>query len=190
MKNERNPNQKAFTVVHKTAPVAKPAPAEPAPEIDTAKAVAFAMSIAQEMKLRQKAADEANRKDDLSSKAIEPQHYSEDALDLFKSKLLATRDELRKNALTMKEAAGLNDSDDIEPDGGDGTNQSMRLNALSQLEKVNKTINDIDDALRHVENGTYGVCVSCGRLIAKERLLQRPFVKTCTTCQQALEGRR
>ena len=59
MKREKNPNQRAFKIVTKKQIVITKPTDEPIPEIDTAKAVAFAMSIAQEMKQRQREADEA-----------------------------------------------------------------------------------------------------------------------------------
>ena len=59
MKREKNPNQKAFKIVTKKQIVISKPTEEPIPEIDTAKAVAFAMSIAQEMKQCQREADEA-----------------------------------------------------------------------------------------------------------------------------------
>ena len=35
---------------------------------------------------------------------------------------------------------------------------------------------------------TYGVCMTCGDLIGKNRLIHSPFVKTCTGCQRTLEN--
>ena len=35
---------------------------------------------------------------------------------------------------------------------------------------------------------TYGVCMTCGNLIDKNRLIHSPFVKTCTGCQRTLEN--
>ena len=61
MKREKNPNQRAFKIVTKKQIVITKPTDEPIPEIDTEKAVAFAMSIAQEMKLRQREADEAHK---------------------------------------------------------------------------------------------------------------------------------
>ena len=88
---------------------------------------------------------------------------------------------------SVKDTIGLNAADDIEPDGGDGSTQSMRLDALSHMEKSSRTINDIDEALARIADRTYGVCMTCGNLIDKNRLIHSPFVKTCTGCQRTLE---
>lgn len=45
----------------------------------------------------------------------------------------------------------------------------------------------IDQALEMIEEGTYGVCVNCGKDIAKERLKAIPFTRLCINCQEKLE---
>jgi RNA polymerase-binding transcription factor DksA len=43
-------------------------------------------------------------------------------------------------------------------------------------------VTEVDDALRRVESGTYGICERCGQPIAPERLAVRPFARYCVTC--------
>lgn len=45
----------------------------------------------------------------------------------------------------------------------------------------------IDDALRHIANGTYGVCSDCGGRISPERLAARPQATRCITCQRKVD---
>jgi RNA polymerase-binding transcription factor DksA len=40
----------------------------------------------------------------------------------------------------------------------------------------------VDEALRRLDQGVYGVCEGCGRPIPEERLLARPFARTCLAC--------
>ena len=84
-------------------------------------------------------------------------------------------------------ATGFNETEDHEADGGDGTSQTLRLQALGQMGTINRTIQQIDEALHRIDDGTYGVCTSCGQLIRKPRLLNQPFVLTCMECQSAME---
>ena len=187
MKSERNPNQKAFKIVKQQIVIAKKPPEEPLPEIDTAKAVAFAMSIAQEMKRKQREEEEA-RKETLATEGPGSNaKYSDKDLQLFRKRLLAVREEILDSANALKSTVGINEADDIEPDGGDGSSQSMRLDVIGQIEKSNKTLTDIEEAQRRIADGSYGLCLTCGNRIDRERLLHRPFVKTCTTCQQKME---
>ena len=74
-----------------------------------------------------------------------------------------------------------------EADGGDGTNQTLRLQALGQMGSIKRTIQQIDEALHRIDEGTYGVCTVCGQLIRKPRLQNQPFVLTCMECQSEME---
>jgi RNA polymerase-binding transcription factor DksA len=48
-------------------------------------------------------------------------------------------------------------------------------------------IKQIDDALDRLDQGTYGVCESCGLEIAEERLQALPFTRLYRDCQQEQE---
>lgn len=189
MKREKNPNQKAFKIITPKKQIVLAKPKEtPAPVCDTASAVSFAMSIAQEMKQRQREIDEAKKTEPGIVYQNRNQQYSAKDLEQFKTRLLDVRDEILDNTNAIRTTVGIDEADDIEPDGGDGTNQSMRLDAIGQIEKSNKTLVSIEEALRRIDDGSYGVCMTCGSLIAKERLLHSPFVKSCTVCQQQMEN--
>ena len=43
-------------------------------------------------------------------------------------------------------------------------------------------VEQIDHALFLIEQGKYGICVSCGNPIAQKRLLAIPFASVCITC--------
>ena len=53
---------------------------------------------------------------------------------------------------------------------------------LSDRDRVK--LKQIDDALERMDEGTYGVCESCGLEIAEERLEAMPFSRLCRDCQQ------
>jgi RNA polymerase-binding transcription factor len=48
---------------------------------------------------------------------------------------------------------------------------------------------EIEGALKRIEEGTYGVCVNCGKPIAEERLAAIPWATYCIDCKRVLEGR-
>jgi DnaK suppressor protein len=52
---------------------------------------------------------------------------------------------------------------------------------------INRTIQQIEEALHRIDDGTYGVCTVCGQLIRKPRLVNQPFVQTCMECQSEME---
>ncbi|MBP9733109.1 MAG: TraR/DksA C4-type zinc finger protein [Candidatus Omnitrophica bacterium] len=45
----------------------------------------------------------------------------------------------------------------------------------------------IDEALKRIEEKTYGVCIECSKAINKNRLKVVPFAEYCITCQEAQE---
>jgi len=48
-------------------------------------------------------------------------------------------------------------------------------------------IKSIGDALERLNEGSYGICESCGIEIAEERLEALPFTRLCRDCQQDQE---
>ena len=176
------------------APVIAKAPPKPIAEVDTEKAVAFAMSIAEEMK---RSAREAAKKQDEATIKLSDRPTSRTTgghseqfptadLEEFRSLLLSEREKALQGMNGLR-ATGFNESEDHEADGGDGTNQTLRLQALGQMGNVNRTIQQIEEALHRIDDGTYGVCTACGQLIRKPRLLNQPFVLTCMECQNERE---
>jgi RNA polymerase-binding protein DksA len=54
-------------------------------------------------------------------------------------------------------------------------------------ENSEHVLSAIDGALARIDEGTYGVCMSCGRPIAPERLEARPWATLCIDCQRKRE---
>ncbi|WP_424689310.1 RNA polymerase-binding protein DksA [Halarcobacter ebronensis] len=50
-----------------------------------------------------------------------------------------------------------------------------------------KELNEIEDALKRIEKGTYGTCEMCDESIAIGRLRAKPFAKYCTPCREIHE---
>jgi RNA polymerase-binding protein DksA len=48
---------------------------------------------------------------------------------------------------------------------------------------------EIDAALKRIEDGTYGICTSCGKAIPEERLEARPWATLCIDCKRERERR-
>ncbi|MBI5886254.1 MAG: TraR/DksA family transcriptional regulator [Deltaproteobacteria bacterium] len=51
-----------------------------------------------------------------------------------------------------------------------------------------KELEALEDALRRLDEGTYGACVECGREIDLERLKVMPFAGSCVECKARSEG--
>jgi DnaK suppressor protein len=57
--------------------------------------------------------------------------------------------------------------------------------ALIQMKA--ETLNKIEEALRRLEEGTFGYCFECGEEISEKRLRALPFAVRCKDCEEARE---
>ena len=68
-----------------------------------------------------------------------------------------------------------------------GTDNFDRELALNLASSRQESLYDIEDAIRRVDEGTYGACETCGGAIELPRLKALPFAKKCMACQNAAE---
>jgi RNA polymerase-binding transcription factor len=61
---------------------------------------------------------------------------------------------------------------------------------LAEVARDVQEIRAIERALRRIALGTYGICVSCGQPIGRERLEAYPTANRCAVCQRAYEHER
>ena len=54
-------------------------------------------------------------------------------------------------------------------------------------DRERKLIKKIDQALKRIEDGTFGLCERCGEEISSERLKARPVTTFCINCKTKLE---
>ena len=73
-----------------------------------------------------------------------------------------------------------NADDEHDPEGA--TIAFERQQVVALLDQARRRLADVDAALAHSEAGDYGICETCGRPIAPERLAARTAARTCITC--------
>lgn len=73
-----------------------------------------------------------------------------------------------------------NADDEHDPEGATVGFERAQLTAL--LAAARARVGEFDDALRRVDEGTYGVCERCGQPIDPRRLAVRPFARHCIGC--------
>lgn len=59
--------------------------------------------------------------------------------------------------------------------------------SLQRLSAHRKLMYNIDEAIRKIADGTYGVCEECGEEISEKRLLVLPTATLCVDCQENKE---
>ena len=71
-----------------------------------------------------------------------------------------------------------------------GTDAMEREKAFLFASAEGRRLLEIDDALRRLYRGEYGVCESCGNPIAHARLLAVPDARLCVDCKEKEERAR
>ena len=112
--------------------------------------------------------------------------FTKKELDELRADLLAQRARLSGKAVTLQDQS-LRRYDEVNPEE-DGTDAAMRITELGKAALAEASVNDIDAALRAIDDGTFGVCQNCGSRIGKARLRAQPFAKYCVPCQSEMEA--
>ncbi len=68
-----------------------------------------------------------------------------------------------------------------------GTETFDRERDLSILQQIEAELDDVERALRRLDEGSYGVCEACGGPIDDERLRVRPEARFCVADQEVAE---
>ncbi|QLD11798.1 TraR/DksA family transcriptional regulator [Microbacterium oleivorans] len=70
--------------------------------------------------------------------------------------------------------------DEHDPEGSTLSGEWQRVEALRRGARAE--LAEVEASLARVADGTYGVCVRCGREIPAERLEVRPHATMCVAC--------
>jgi DnaK suppressor protein len=76
------------------------------------------------------------------------------------------------------------------PDPTDRASLESDRNFLLRIkDRERKLILKVKEALDRIDNGTFGICESCGRSISEKRLMARPVTTQCIDCKTEEEKR-
>jgi DnaK suppressor protein len=74
------------------------------------------------------------------------------------------------------------------PDPTDRASLESDRNFLLRIkDRERKLIQKVKEALDRIDNGTFGICESCGRPISEKRLMARPVTTLCIECKTERE---
>ena len=123
------------------------------------------------------------------SQPINGVHMKKKDLDFFKKYLENRLQELLSQADDT--VSGMTSANENFPDPTDRASLEADRNFLLRIrDRESKLIKKIKQALDRIENGTYGICESCGEEISVKRLKARPVTTPCIECkakEEALE---
>jgi DnaK suppressor protein len=112
-----------------------------------------------------------------------------DALQRLHKTLTSRRTELRKRLGT--DLAGLGDGkhSKVTGDSADAAFESTGEELSSQLAELEaRELNQIERSLKHLKQGTYGLCEACSCRIPVARLNVLPYSTLCIKCQREAEN--
>ncbi|HVZ99071.1 MAG TPA: RNA polymerase-binding protein DksA [Caulobacterales bacterium] len=108
--------------------------------------------------------------------------------EYFRRKLLAWKDEIL--AESRSTIASLQEDTTSLPDLADrASSETDRATELRTRDRQRKLISKIDDAIRRIDEGTYGYCEETGEPIALSRLEARPIATLSLEAQERHERR-
>jgi len=111
---------------------------------------------------------------------------NERQLEYFRRKLLAWKSEIlaesRSTLISMQESEA-NFADETDR----ASNETTRGLELRARDRQRKLIAKIDEALRRIEDGTYGYCEETGEPISLKRLDARPIATLSLEAQERHE---
>lgn len=111
----------------------------------------------------------------------------QEKLEFFHKLLQEQLDELLLEA--ERTVAGMTDTKENFPDPTDRAALESDRNFLLRIrDRERKLIGKIEEALGRIEDGSYGICESCGEDISEERLTARPVTTLCFDCKKRQEA--
>lgn len=131
--------------------------------------------------------------------------YSKQELDFFKELIMTKRAEIIEQMQNLKEqmmdpitGQYVNENSPYSLHMAEqGTDASEREKLFLWAQRENKFLGYLEEALRRIENGTYGICIECMDepknlcptcpLIPKERLIAVPHTQLCVQVKELQE---
>jgi DnaK suppressor protein len=102
----------------------------------------------------------------------------------------AALNEERQKLIRQLDELGATETGDLRTDlefsdgfADAGAATAERTEVLGLVETLKGQLESVDDALRKVDDGTYGSCDRCGRPIPAARLEARPASVLCVDCK-------
>jgi DnaK suppressor protein len=102
----------------------------------------------------------------------------------YKQRLLEKERELLADIARIEEEARAGGEAEVRDPIDDATTAQSVSEALQEGTLASQTLLRVQDALRRIEDGTYGKCLDCGREIEPARLEAIPWAEYCLEDQE------
>ena len=108
-------------------------------------------------------------------------------LEYFRNILLEKKREVEERLERLKKGDIHTNKDDLYDDVDAASVDADHSLLLRLRGREAHLIKKIDEALKHIEDGSYGICAECGEEINIERLKARPVAPLCIACKEEQE---
>ena len=112
------------------------------------------------------------------------------SLQYFKKLILQKRAQIMQELGYLKESSKNSDKDSSGDNStysihmaDHGTDEEQKEKAYYHATRENRYLLYLDAALTRIEDGSYGICIGCGKEIPKERLEAVPHTQLCVPCK-------
>ncbi|MBU1131996.1 TraR/DksA family transcriptional regulator [Patescibacteria group bacterium] len=116
-------------------------------------------------------------------------------IQAIKNKLLSDKENLEMELAKIATKNPHNNEDynakfdDYGSDESDSSSEVVTFGLNLSLEKtLEKSLQDVNKALKRIADGEYGICKYCKQEIEAKRLLARPTSSACVTCKTKLKS--
>ena len=108
-------------------------------------------------------------------------------LERLKKKLLAEKERIVSNAADTKKDISNPNVDDLQDEVDIASSEITQTVHLRLRDREKMLLDKIEQSLKRIDEGTYGVCETCGEDISLKRLDARPVATLCIRCKEEQE---
>ncbi len=131
-----------------------------------------------------------------NGKAYSKTYLNDKDLKFFRELVIEQKDEILENARKLRESIVDENTGDYVGDNStfsmhmaeQGSDEMEREKAFMLVQRDEKHLFYLENALERIAKKTYGLCITCGKPINKARLEAVPITSHCINCKQSLSS--
>jgi DnaK suppressor protein len=102
----------------------------------------------------------------------------------FEKRLRDKERELQSNLAELESEGRASGESEVRDSADDATSSQATSESFEEGTLLSQTLEQVQDALKHLQDGSYGKCTLCGRQIEPARLEAVPWTPYCVEDQE------
>lgn len=140
--------------------------------------------------------NDAKMTNGMNGKPLGKTYLTDKDLKFFTELIVEQKTEILENARRLRESLIDENTGDYVGDNStfsmhmaeQGSDEMEREKAYMFIQRDEKHLFYLENALERIAKKTYGLCISCGKSISKARLEAVPITSHCINCKQTLSS--